>query len=108
MKFHADRICYRLIAKECDLSVDTVGTIVCKWKSTGTTVNRSRSGRPRKIDDHAARVIVRMVTQKPQTIRGEMQKYFDDIEEQLSSSSRSAEHCIVKGYGRGPPERLLY
>ncbi|KAF2355565.1 hypothetical protein FHG87_013678 [Trinorchestia longiramus] len=47
----------------------SVGTIIHKWKCWNTTFSNPRTGRPRKINDLAARKLVRTVVQRPQTTR---------------------------------------
>ncbi|KAF2355187.1 Transposase Tc1-like, partial [Trinorchestia longiramus] len=54
----------------------SVGTIIRKWKCRNTTLSKSRTNRPRKINDRAARKFVRTVVQRPQTTREELK---DDL-----------------------------
>ncbi|KAF2345262.1 Transposase Tc1-like [Trinorchestia longiramus] len=54
----------------------SVGTIIRKWKCRNTTLSKPRTARPQKINDRAARKLVRTVVQRPQTTRDELK---DDL-----------------------------
>lgn len=65
---------YRIISKELDLPLSTVGNIIRKFKNSEHTVaNLPRSGRPRKLNDSNARWIGRKVKKNPFVTRGEIQ-----------------------------------
>ncbi|KAF2348235.1 Sodium:neurotransmitter symporter [Trinorchestia longiramus] len=68
----------------------SVGTIIRKWKCRNTTVSKPRYGRPWKINDHAARKLVRTVVQRPQTTR---KKLKDDLK---GSGIESSKHTISR------------
>ncbi|XP_075048475.1 uncharacterized protein LOC142108590 isoform X2 [Mixophyes fleayi] len=71
---HTDGIGYRRISKLLNVPVSTVGAIIRKWKQHHFTINRPRSGAPRKISDRGVKKIVRRVVQEPRTTCGELQK----------------------------------
>jgi len=75
---HKNGIGYRRISAQFKIPVSTIGNLIRKWKAHDSTVNRPRTGAPRKMSDRAVRKIVRKVQQQPRTTRGELQK---DLEE---------------------------
>ena len=72
VKLHNEGLGYRRISSQLCLPISSVGTIVRKWKANNTTINMPRTGRPRKINERAARKLVRTVVQRPQTTREEL------------------------------------
>lgn len=66
---------YRIISKELELSLSTVGNIVRKYKTSNNAVaNLPRSGRPRKLTNGNARWISRKVQKNAFVTRGEIQR----------------------------------
>lgn len=63
---------YKTISKNLGVKVSTVGAIVRKWKKHKITVNRSRSGAPRKISPRGVSMILRTVRENPRTTRDEI------------------------------------
>ena len=71
---HKKGIGYRKISAKFNIPVSTIGNLIIKWKTHGTTINRPRTGAPRKISTRAFRMIARKVTKDRNTTRGELQK----------------------------------
>ncbi|KAI4885871.1 hypothetical protein NFI96_009846 [Prochilodus magdalenae] len=44
---------YKTLSKELGLPVSTIGSIIRKWKASGTTVNHPRPGQPFKVSSRA-------------------------------------------------------
>lgn len=63
---------YRVIGKQLNLHPCTVGSIVRKWKEQDSTVNRPRTGAPRKLSSRAVSRIVRFVEKHPRATRKEL------------------------------------
>ncbi len=57
-----------------NVPVSTVGAIIRKWKEHQFTINRPRSGAPRKIPVRGVQRIIRRVLQEPRTTRAELQE----------------------------------
>ncbi len=57
---HKDGIGYKKIAKTLKLSCSTVAKIIQRFNRTGSTQNRPRHGRPKKLSPHAQRHIQRL------------------------------------------------
>ncbi len=57
-----------------NVPVSTVGAIIRKWKEHQFTINRPRSGAPRKIPVRGVQRIIRRVLQAPRTTRAELQE----------------------------------
>ena len=71
---HENGIGYRRISQLLNLPVSTIGGIIRKWKQHHSTINRPRTGAPRKISDQGVRRILRRVAKEPRTTRKELQK----------------------------------
>jgi len=69
---HNEGMGYRKISAQLLVPVNSVGTIIRKRKIRNTTLSKPRTGRPRKINNRAARKLVRSVVQRPQTTREEL------------------------------------
>ncbi|XP_046698688.1 uncharacterized protein LOC124381267 [Silurus meridionalis] len=65
---------YRRISRMLNVPVSTVGAIIRKWKEHQFTINRPRSGAPRKIPVRGVQRIIRRVRQEPRTTRAELQE----------------------------------
>uniref|UniRef100_A0A803JPD6 Transposase Tc1-like domain-containing protein n=1 Tax=Xenopus tropicalis TaxID=8364 RepID=A0A803JPD6_XENTR len=63
---------YKTISKKLGEKVTTVGAIVRKWKEHKMTINRPRSGAPRKISPRGVSMILREVKKHPRTTREEL------------------------------------
>ena len=70
---HKKGMGYRIISKELDIPLSTVGNIRKYKNSEHAVANLSRSGRPRKLTDGNARWIERKVQKNPFVTRGEIQ-----------------------------------
>ena len=68
--------------------MSSVGTIVRAWKCRNTTLNKPRTGRPRKINERAAGKLVRTVVQRPSTTR-------DEFREDLVALGVDASHFTI-------------
>ncbi|RXN33027.1 arachidonate 5-lipoxygenase-like protein [Labeo rohita] len=69
------------ISRMLNVPVSTVGAIIRKWKEHQFTINRPRSGAPRKIPVRGVQRIIRRVLQEPRTTQAELQ-------EDLASAAR--------------------
>ena len=63
---------YKKIPKELRMSINSVQTLIKKWKMRGSVETKPRSGRPTKISATTARKIVRDAKKTPQTTSGEI------------------------------------
>ncbi|KAF2359847.1 Transposase Tc1-like [Trinorchestia longiramus] len=83
-----DGLGYRKISAQLCVPIASVGTIISKWKCRNTTLSKPRTGRPQKINDCAARKLVRTIVQRPQTTREELK---DDLK---ASGIKASKHTI--------------
>ncbi|KAJ8349119.1 hypothetical protein SKAU_G00277080 [Synaphobranchus kaupii] len=63
---------YKTIGKQLGEKETTVGAIIRKWKKHKMTINRPRSGAPRKISPRGVSMIMRKVRDQPRTTREEL------------------------------------
>ncbi|KAJ8333437.1 hypothetical protein SKAU_G00414450 [Synaphobranchus kaupii] len=63
---------YKTIGKQLGEKETTVGAIIRKWKKHKMTINRPRSGAPRKISSRGVSMIMRKVRDQPRTTREEL------------------------------------
>ena len=71
---------YRIISKELDLSLSTLGNIIRKHTNSKDAVaNLPRSGHPRKLTDGKARWISRKVQKIPFVTHGEIQSNLKEV-----------------------------
>ncbi|KAJ8342658.1 hypothetical protein SKAU_G00325860 [Synaphobranchus kaupii] len=63
---------YKTISKQLGEKDTTVGAIIRKWKKHKMTINRPRSGAPRKILPRGVSMIMRKVRDQPRTTREEL------------------------------------
>ncbi|KAJ8343669.1 hypothetical protein SKAU_G00309980 [Synaphobranchus kaupii] len=63
---------YKTIGKQLGEKETTVGAIIQKWKKHKMTINRPRSGAPRKISPRGVSMIMRKVRDQPRTTREEL------------------------------------
>ncbi|CAH2090926.1 unnamed protein product [Euphydryas editha] len=56
---------YNEIVKITKIKRSTVQSIVKKFETTGTVLNKSRSGRPRVLNDHDIRMLIKNVNKNP-------------------------------------------
>ena len=54
---------------EINVPFPTVGSIICKFKQHGTTINLAQSGVPRKINARGSRILLRKVKSNPMITR---------------------------------------
>ncbi|XP_050992283.1 uncharacterized protein LOC127181551 [Labeo rohita] len=71
---HSDGNDYRCISRMLNVPVSTVGAIIRKWKEHQFTINRPRSGAPRKKPVRGVQRIIRRVLQEPRTTQAELQE----------------------------------
>lgn len=65
---------YRIISRELNLPLSTVGNVIRKFKNPGEAVaNLPRCGRPRKLNEKKSRWVSRKVQKNPFLTRGEIQ-----------------------------------
>lgn len=72
VSLHKAGLGYKAISKKLQENVSTVGAIVRKWKAHNSTVNRQRSGAPRKISPRAESKLIRQVRNNPRITRQEL------------------------------------
>ncbi|KAF2344784.1 Transposase Tc1-like [Trinorchestia longiramus] len=84
---------WKINAQLC-VPIAWVATIIRKWKCRNTTLSKPRNGRPQKINDRAARKLVRTVVQRPQTTREELK---DDLK---ASGLEASKHTISRALRR--------
>ncbi|KAJ8364841.1 hypothetical protein SKAU_G00136720 [Synaphobranchus kaupii] len=103
---HENGIGYRRISQLLNLLVSSIGGIIRKWKQHHSTINRPRTGAPRKISDQGVRRILRRVAKEPRTTRKELQK---DVEAAVYRSvlprDRFLQHVTPKMSRRRPQLR---
>ncbi|KAM4043602.1 uncharacterized protein ACNLHF_013837 isoform 1-T2 [Anomaloglossus baeobatrachus] len=76
---HTDGIGYKRISRLLEVPVTTVGAIIRKWKKHHLTVNRPRSGAPRKFSDGKGKKMSRKV-EELRTTCGELQEDTESTE----------------------------
>uniref|UniRef100_A0A3Q3KMZ5 Tc1-like transposase DDE domain-containing protein n=1 Tax=Monopterus albus TaxID=43700 RepID=A0A3Q3KMZ5_MONAL len=69
---------YKKIAKRCQLAVSTVRNVIKRWQIRGTVEVKMRSGRPRKLSDRTARMLVRKTNQNPHLTAKNLQEDLAD------------------------------
>ncbi|XP_074472562.1 uncharacterized protein LOC141756598 [Sebastes fasciatus] len=69
---HKTGMGYKTISKQLCEKETTVGAIIRKWKKHKMTINRPRSGAPRKISSRGVSMIMRKVRDQPRTTREEL------------------------------------
>ncbi|KAF2345572.1 Transposase Tc1-like [Trinorchestia longiramus] len=84
---------WMIIPQQC-VPMASVGTIIIKWKCRNTILSKPRIGRPRKINDRAARKLVRTVIQRPQITPEELK---DDLK---ASGIEASKHTIRRALRR--------
>ncbi|KAF2348584.1 Transposase Tc1-like [Trinorchestia longiramus] len=85
---------YRTIYAQLCVLIASVGTIKPKWKCRNTTLSKPRISRARKINDRAARKLVQIVAQRPQTPREELKDYLK------ASGIEASKHTISRALRR--------
>ncbi|KAF2346192.1 Transposase Tc1-like [Trinorchestia longiramus] len=94
VELHNEGLGYRKTSAQLCVSIASVGTIIRNWKCRNTTLNKPRTGRPRKINDRAARKLVRTVVQRPQSTR-------EDLKDDLKASGiEASKHTISRALHR--------
>lgn len=61
---HDSGLSYREIGKQLNLNFSSVRYVIKKKKETGTTTNKLRTGRPRKLNARQRRAIIKECTKK--------------------------------------------
>ena len=69
---------YKKIAKRCQLAVSTVQNVIKRWQFRGTVEVKMRSGRPRKLWERTARMLVRKANQNPHLTAKNLQEDLAD------------------------------
>ncbi|KAF2367921.1 Transposase Tc1-like [Trinorchestia longiramus] len=87
-------LAYRKINAQICVPIASVGSIIRRWKCRDTTLSKPRTGRPRKINDHASRKLVRTVVQSPQTTREELK------DNHKASGIEASKHTINRALRR--------
>ncbi|KAF2357347.1 Transposase Tc1-like [Trinorchestia longiramus] len=90
VELHNEGLGHRKISAPLCVPIASVRTIIRKWKYRNTTLSKPRTGRPRKINNRAARELVRTVVQRPQTTRKELK---EDLE---TSGIEASKHTISR------------
>lgn len=65
IKLHSKGLSYRKIANRLEISFSTVRNIIKKFRTTGSVLNKPRSGRPSKLNEREQRSIHRRVERDP-------------------------------------------
>ncbi|KAF2357673.1 Transposase Tc1-like [Trinorchestia longiramus] len=94
VELHDKGLGYRKIRAQLCVPIASVETIIRKWKCRNTTLSKPQTGRPRKINNPAARKSVRTVVQRPQTTRKELK---DDLK---ASGIEASKHTIRRALRR--------
>ncbi|KAF2356106.1 Protein kinase C-terminal [Trinorchestia longiramus] len=94
VELHNEGLGYRKISAQLCVPIASTEIIMRTWKFRNTTLSKPRTGRPRKIDDRAARKLVRTVVQRPQTTREELK---DDFK---ISGIEASKHTISRALRR--------
>ena len=82
-----------ILVKECpagrfaeiNVPFPTVGSIICKFKQHGTTINLTQSGAPRKINAWGSRILHRKVKNNPMITRKELKNDLEAAGTSVSS-----------------------
>ncbi|KAG2465062.1 TCB1 transposase, partial [Polypterus senegalus] len=91
---------YRKISASLKVPMDTVASIIRKWKKFETTRILPRAGRPSKLSDRGRRALVRKVTKNPMVTLSELQR--SSVERGEPSRRRTISAAIHQSglYGR--------
>ena len=80
---------YKKISKELRMPINSVQTLIKKWKMRGSVETKPRSGRPTKISATTTRKIVRDAKKNPQIISGE-------IQDSLKTCGVAVSRCTIR------------
>ena len=97
---------YRIISKEMNLALSTVGNIIRKYKYDDGTANLSRNGRPRKINERTSRGISRNVQINPFITRSKIKTDLEGAG--INVRIPLAERYIVQASIQDHQEKCLY
>lgn len=78
---------YRKISQAVQVNVNTVGSIIRKWRKCDSILNAPRTGRPRKITGATERLVIRKVKQNPFVTRSEIQEQLQSAEVHVSKDT---------------------
>ena len=87
--------------------MNTVASIILKWKKFGTTKTLPRVGRLTKLSNQGRRALVREVTKNPLVTLTELQRSSVEIEEPSRRTTISAALHQLGLYGSGQTEATL-
>lgn len=91
---------YKKIAKHFGFSISTIRSVIQKWKVRGTVEVKPRSGRPKKISDNTANLLITKATQNPHMTAKDLQEGLADTGVVVHRST--VQRCLNKQglYGR--------
>ena len=69
---------YKKIAKRCQFAVSTVRNVIKRWQFRGTVEVKMRSGRPRKLSERTAHMLVRQTNQNHHLTAENLQEDLSD------------------------------
>ncbi len=91
---HKDGVGYKKIAKTLKLSCSTVAKTIQRFTRTGSTQNRPRHGRPKKLSAHAQRQIQRLCWEINRISAASIAAEVEGVGVSLSVLRPYAAHCI--------------
>ncbi|CAH2316749.1 Transposable element [Pelobates cultripes] len=91
---HKDGLGYKKIAKTLQLSGSTVGKTIQWFHRTGSTQNRPRHGRPKKLSAHAQHHIQRLTLGNRRMRAASIAAEVEGVEVSLSVLRPYTAHCI--------------
>jgi len=94
VSLHKDGIGYKKIAKTLKLSCSTVAKTILRFNRTGSTQNRPRHGRPKKLSASAQRHIQRLCLGNRRMSVASIVAEVEEVGVSLSVLRQYAAHCI--------------
>ncbi len=91
---HKDGVGYKKIAKTLKLNCSTVAKIIQRFNRTGSTQNRPRHGRPKKLSARAQRHIQRLCLGNRRMSAASIAAEVEGVGVSLSVLRPYAAHCI--------------
>lgn len=95
---------YKKIAKELSIHISTARKVIAKWKVLKTTSNVPRSGRPRKISEKTARILVREAKRNPRVTSRQLQVELAESGVHVHTSTISR-HLTTAGLSARTPRK---